>query len=228
MMKINIVEELYKLRDEKYVEFQSKLIPDYPKDKIIGVRNPVIRKFTKDLIKNYDLKEFLNQKHEYYEEKNIHALILENEKDLEAWKENLNKFLPQIDNWATCDIASCKAIKKYPKEAYKIIMDCLDRDEPYIKRFGIVNLLKFYLDENFTMESIEKVTSIKSEHYYVNMAIAWYMSYAIIKKYDIAVKYLEDKKLEKFVHNKSIQKSIESFRVPNEIKEYLKTLRING
>lgn len=226
-MKV-IIDKLFELQDLEYREFQSRLVPDFPKDKIIGVRNPNLRKLTKELLKEYDLKDFINEKHEYYEEKNIHALVLENEKDLESWKLNLEKFLPHIDNWATCDLASCNVIKKYPKEAYPIILDCLDSEEPYIKRFGIVNLLKFYLDDNFTIESMRKVCNIKSEDYYVNMAIAWYVSYAIIKQYDLAIKYLEENKFAKFVHNKSIQKSIESFRVPKERKEYLKTLRING
>lgn len=220
-------EELFKLQDLKYREFHKKLIPTVDENLIIGVRTPELRKFAKEFSKDKRSEEYLKSlPHKYYEENNLHGHIIEGIKEYEKLIEYLDEFLPNIDNWATCDLISPKIFKKYPNETYEKILTWLKSDKTYTVRFGIVTLMGNYLDKEFKEEHIREIISIKSEEYYINMAIAWYMSFALIKQYETAVKYIEEKKMEKFVHNKSIQKAVESRRIPFNRKEYLKTLKI--
>ncbi|MGO3751865.1 MAG: DNA alkylation repair protein [Peptoniphilaceae bacterium] len=224
-----IYRELSNNIDNKYREFNSKLIPNIDKKKILGVRTPILRKISNEILNKFDYGDYLKElPHKYYEENNIHGFIIAGQKDFEKTIYLLDNFLPFIDNWATCDSISLKIFKKYPKETYSKIMKWLDSDRTYTKRFAIVSLLKFYLDENFTRESLNKVVSIKSKDYYVNMAIAWYLSYALIKQYNLTIKIIESKKLGEFVQNKTIEKAIESRRIEWEVKNYLKKFKIRG
>ncbi|WAW14708.1 DNA alkylation repair protein [Peptostreptococcus equinus] len=223
---IAVKEELFKLQDLSYRDFAAKLIPNIDKEKIIGVRVPVLRKFANEFIKSSQSEEFINElPHQYFEEYFLHCQIVASIKDFDKLIIEVEKILPYIDNWSTCDSFSPKLFKKYPVQVLDKIMEWIKSNHPYTVRFAIVTLMNNYLDDNFREDMLYELAKIKSDHYYINMAIAWYYSYAIIKQYDMAIKLIEDGKLDKFVHNKSIQKAIESRRVPDHIKNYLRTLR---
>lgn len=223
---INVVDELFKLQDLGYRDFNSKLIPNIDKETIIGVRVPILRKFAKEFIKTNQVDDFINElPHKYYEEYFLHGQILCSIKDYDKLIYETEKFLPYIDNWAICDSFSPKLYKKYPKETLAKIKVWLNSKNTYTVRHAIVVLMNNYLDEEFSEDLLDLVSRVKREEYYINMAIAWYYSFAIIKQYDSAVKIIESGKLDKFVHNKSIQKSIESRRVSDERKAYIKSLK---
>ena len=222
-----ISRKLYSMQDIKYQEFTAKLIPNINKNKIIGVRMPDLRKLAKE-IKNIDyIDDFLSElPHKYHEENLLHGILLSKYKDIDILLRELDKFLKYVDNWMVCDIISPKLFKKEPDKVYKYIKKWINSKYEYKIRFGVVSLLQFYLDDNYRYEELELVENIKSESYYVKMAIAWFYSFALIKQYDDTIKVFEDKKLDKWIHNKSIQKAIESYRVSNEKKEYLKSLKM--
>lgn len=228
-MRESIVEEirnrLFQLQDLKYKEFHSRLIPNVDPDTVIGVRMPAMRKLAKEVSKWDNIGAFLSSTHEYYEEKNIHGLIIEKCKDFNQLIKLLDDFLPCVDNWATCDLLSPKLFKKYPEETLTEIRRWISSDAPYTKRFGIEMLMSFYLDENFKAEYLEIVSPIRSEEYYVNMMIAWFFATALAKQWDATVPYIEERKLDTWTHNKTIQKAIESYRVSDEKKEYLRGLK---
>lgn len=223
----SVIEQLFELQDLSYKNFHKKLIPNIDEDNIIGVRTPVLRKFAKEFAKSELKDEFLNSlPHKYYDENNLHAFVIEAIKDYDECINKIDKFLPYIDNWATCDLLSPKIFKKHKKEVYDKIKIWLKSDKTYTVRFAIVTLLANYLDDDFEEEMLTLVTDIKSEEYYINMAIAWYVSVALVKQYDSTIKLIQSKKLDKFTHNKSIQKAIESYRVDDDKKKYLRTLKI--
>lgn len=223
----SVIEQLFELQDLSYKDFHKKLIPNIDEDDIIGVRTPVLRKFAKEFAKSELKDEFLNSlPHKYYDENNLHAFVIEAIKDYDECINKIDKFLPYIDNWATCDSLSPKIFKKHKKEVYDKIKIWLKSDKTYTVRFAIVTLLANYLDDDFEEEMLTLVTDIKSEEYYINMAIAWYVSMALVKQYDSTIKLIQSKKLDKFTHNKSIQKAIESYRVDDDKKKYLRTLKI--
>lgn len=217
---------LFELQDLGYRDFNAKLIPNIDKEKIIGVRSPELKKLAKEFSKREDIDGFLQDlPHQYYEENNLHCFILSTVKDFDYLIKMTEEILPYIDNWATCDSFSPPIFKKYPREAYKKIKEWIKSDKTYTKRYGIVRLMNNYLDDEFLPEMLELVSSIKSDEYYINMAIAWYFSFALIKQYDHTIGLIEGKTMDKFVHNKSIQKAIESRRIDDDTKEYLKTLK---
>lgn len=224
---------LFEHQDLGYKQFHSSLVPTINPDSIIGVRVPVLRKIASTLLKDNDfvcgeLPIFLNTlPHEYYEENFLHALFLSKEKDFDKAIVDIEKFLPYIDNWAVCDCFSPVSFKNSKEALWAKIEQWLASERIYIIRFGIVNAMRYFLDEDFSIYRLEKVMSVKSCEYYVNMALAWYFSFALIKHYDIAVGYLENKSFDKWVHNKSIQKAVESYRISQEQKDYLKTLKIH-
>lgn len=223
----SVIEQLFELQDLSYKDFHKKLIPNIDEDNIIGVRTPVLRKFAKEFAKSELKDEFLNSlPHKYYDENNLHAFVIEAIKDYDECINKIDEFLPYIDNWATCDLLSPKIFKKHKKEVYDKIKIWLKSDKTYTVRFAIVTLLANYLDDDFEEEMLTLVTDIKSEEYYINMAIAWYVSVALVKQYDSTIKLIQSKKLDKFTHNKSIQKAIESYRVDDDKKKYLRTLKI--
>ena len=222
----DINKKLFELQDKKYRDLQIKLIPNVDSNSIIGVRTPEIRKYAKELIKT-DYKSFLKElPHKYFDENQLHAFIISEIKDYDECIEYINLFLPYIDNWATCDQLSPKIFKKNLDKLLNQIKIWLNSNNTYTIRFGIGILMQYYLDENFNPIYLKWVSDIKSEEYYVNMMKAWYFATALAKQYDKTISYIENKKLDTWTHNKTIQKAIESYRITNEHKEYLKTLKI--
>ena len=229
MSEKTITDGLFALRYENYRRFHAKLIPDIPIDNIIGVRTPVLRKYAKEVAKLPEANIFLESlPHSYYEENNLHGALLSllYPKDIIAFMEQLERFLPYVDNWATCDMLSPKIFKKHLPYVYERVQKWLQSDAVYTIRFGIVTLLGFYLDNAFEPEMLQLVANVRSEEYYVNMAVAWYFSMALVKQYDATLPYIQNRVLEPWTHNKSIQKAIESRRIPQETKAYLRGLKI--
>lgn len=222
-----VKEVLFKNQDLKYRDFHAKLVPAMDKEKVIGVRTPVLRGIAKEFEKHGDIQEFLNAlPHQYYEENNLHGMIIERYKDFDTCIEALEKFLPYVDNWATCDLLSPKVFKKHKKELLPLIENWIASDLTYTKRFGIEMLMSHYLDEDFDVRFLDIVAEIRSEEYYIKMMQAWYFATALAKQYEATLPYIEKKTMDKWTHNKSIQKAIESYRITDEQKAYLKTLKI--
>ncbi|WP_434509753.1 DNA alkylation repair protein [Desulfitobacterium sp. AusDCA] len=217
---------LFALQDLKYKEFAGKLMPTVDPETVIGVRTPDLRKLAKEIAKTPEAAEFLQiLPHAYYEENNLHGFLIETIRDYEAAVLAVEKFLPYIDNWATCDLISPKVFKKHRPELYEKIKVWLKSDRTYTVRFGIGMLMSFYLDDDFRSEMPELVADIRSDEYYVNMMIAWYFATALAKQYEAALPYLREQRLEKWTHNKAIQKALESYRIGDEAKAYLRTLK---
>lgn len=225
-MLLYIRKILLELKDEEYRKFTLKLIPNIEENKVIGVRVPKLREIIKKELKNIESKEkYLNQltKFKYFEEYNIYMYILEKEKDLNIAINRIKEILPFIDNWATCDISSPKVFKKYPKEIYKFAKECINSDKPYIKRYGIGLLLSNRLYDYTDLV----INSEDNDEYYVKMVKAWYLSMALVYNYEKTIKYFEEKKIDKWVHNKALQKAIESRQIDINVKEYLKKLKLH-
>lgn len=222
-----VQQDLFTMQDLKYRDFHAKLMPTVDKDSVIGVRVPMLRAYAKKFGKTEEAKQFLEiLPHQYYEENNLHGLLSDQMKDYELCIEELIRFLPYINNWATCDILSVKAVKGHLDSYIKNIYQWLESDYTYTIRFGINMLMRYYLEEEFKIEYPEKVAAIRSEEYYVNMVRAWYFATALAKKYDQVLPFLEEQKMDVWTHNKTIQKAIESYRITPEQKEYLRTLKI--
>lgn len=223
----NVQTRLFELQDLKYRDFHAKLMPTINKEKIIGVRTPVLRAFAKSYGKTDEAKEYLQiLPHQYYEENNLHGLLIEQIKDYDTCLEELERFLPYIDNWATCDMLAVKIVKKHLDTFIDEVYHWMESDHTYTIRFGINMLMRYYLEDAFQMEYPEKVAQIRSEEYYVNMMRAWYFATALAKQYDKVLPFIEEQKLDVWTHNKTIQKAIESYRITPEQKEYLRGLKI--
>ena len=219
--------ELFKMQDKEYRDFQAKLIPGKTVDVMIGVRTPDLRKYAKELVKEGKYEDFLKDlPHKYFDENQLHAFILSEIKDYDECLEYVEKFLPYVDNWATCDQMSPKVFKKNKEKLLERIKVWIKSDKTYTIRFGIGMLMQHYLDEDFKKEYLKWVSEIKSEEYYVNMMIAWYFATALAKQYEETIKYIEKQKLDKWTHNKTIQKSVESYRITDNQKNYLRSLKI--
>lgn len=222
-----VIEELFKLQDLDYRNFQSKLMPTIDINTIIGVRIPYLRTMAKEMVKNNEYQEFIKElPHKYYDENNLHGYIISELKDYEETIKEINNFLPFIDNWATCDTTSPKIFKKNKDKLIIEIEKWISSNETYTIRFGIEMMMSHYLDNNFKLEYLDLISNIKSEEYYVNMMISWFFQTALTKQWNYTIKIIENKKLSKWVHNKTIQKSLESNRINKEQKEYLKGLKI--
>lgn len=218
---------LYELRDLDYKEFNCKLIPTVDPGTVIGVRTPQLRRLAKELSKSPDAEKFLScLPHEYYEENNLHGFLIETIGDYDDAISALEAFLPYIDNWATCDSISPKIFRKHLPELYERILIWLKSDLTYTVRFGIGMLMSFYLDDNFKPEIPELVAGVGFRDYYVNMMVAWYFATALAKRYDDVLPYIREHRLDKWTHNKAIQKAVESRRIDDEKKAYLRTLKI--
>ena len=215
------------MSEEKYRDFQSKLMPTVPKEKIIGIRTPLLRKLAKEFSETPQAEEFLkNLPHYYYEENNLHAFLLEKMTDFDECAKAVTNFLPFVDNWATCDSMSPKVFRKHKTELMGYIEKWLSTEDTYSVRFGIKMLMEHFLGEDFKMEYPKRVAKIESEEYYIRMMQAWYFATALAKQYDAALPFIENKKLEKWTHNKAIQKAIESYRITDEQKAYLRKLKM--
>ena len=216
------------MQDLKYKNFSEKIIPDIPKESIIGVRVPELRKFTKTFIKSGNINRFLKDvPHKYFEENNIHAFILQNIVDFDSAIKELEKFLPYINNWATCDSFVPKAFLKNTDILFPYIEKWIKSSHVYTVRYAVCLLMKLYLDDNFDSYHLKMVSDIKSDEYYVNMVRAWYFATALAKQYDSAIGYIEGNILDIWTHNKTIQKAIESYRIDKKTKKYLSSMRIN-
>lgn len=221
-----ILTRLFAAQDIKYRDFHSKLIPTVDPDAIIGVRTPQLRKLARELGTHPEIDTFLHQlPHRYFDENSLHALLIADMKDYPQIIAALDEFLPHIDNWATCDILSPKRFKKHLPELEPHIRRWMADSHPYTIRFGIGMLLQFYLDAAFRPEFLDWVCQVHSDEYYVNMMIAWYFATALAKQYPAALPYLEENRLPPWVHQKTIQKAIESYRIPAAHKTHLKTLK---
>ena len=222
-----ITNKLLSMQDIKYRDFNAKLISNIDAGRIIGVRMPDIRALAKEIKDEEYIDDFLDElPHKYQEENILHGIILSYYKDIDLLLKKLDIFLTYADNWAVTDIISPKIFKKYPDKVYEYILKWINSNEEYKIRFGIVSLLQFYLEDNYNKKILMDVKKIKYDSYYVKMAISWFYSFALIKQYDDTVKLFESKKLDKWIHNKSIQKAIESYRISDEKKNYLRSLKI--
>ncbi len=223
----DVQKKLFEIQDMEYWDFHAKLVPTMEKDKFIGIRMPMLRKFAKEFGKTEESEMFLKIfPHQYYEENNLHGLLIEQIRDYDKCMEELERFLPFIDNWATCDMLTLKIVKKHKDVFIREVYRWMESDKPYTIRFGISMLMRHYLDEDFKMEYPEKVAAICFEEYYVNMMRAWYFATALAKQYEQILPFLEEKRMDIWTHNKTIQKAIESYRITPEQKSYLRTLRI--
>lgn len=222
-----IITDLLSMQDLKYQAFHSKLMPTVNPEKVIGVRMPLLRNYAQKLSKNTDVGEYLNiLPHTYYEENNLHGLLIERMKNYEKIIDALDKFLPYVDNWATCDMIAPKIFKKHLPELEGKIREWISSQHTYTIRFGINMLLKYYLDDAFKQEYLDLVASVDSEEYYVKMMIAWYFATALAKQYETTIPYMEKRCLKSWIHNKTIQKAIESYRISPIQKEYLRKTTI--
>lgn len=226
---MTVAEMIKQYADEKDAEFIAKLIPDKSRDLFIGVKTPQLKALAKELSADDIGEEFLEElPHKYFEEYQLHAFMISLIRNFDKALELTENFLPFIDNWATCDQLRPVSFKKHRSELISNVKRWIDSDHTYTKRFGLGMLMVHYLDEDFSPEYTDIAASVKSDEYYVNMMIAWYFATALAKQYDTTIKYIEEKRLDQWGHNKSIQKACESFRVPDDHKAYLRTLKIAG
>ena len=217
---------LFSLQDPEYRAFQCRLMPTVPPETVIGVRTPALRELAKALSGADAAADFLSElPHRYYEENNLHGFLLCRIRGFDPCLEAVERFLPYVDNWATCDSLSPRAFAKTPESLLGPIRRWLASDHVFTCRFAIGCLMRWFLDERFAPEYPEMVASVHSEEYYVNMMIAWYFATALAKQYDAVLPWLEQRRLDPWVHNKTIQKACESYRVPEAHKNHLKTLK---
>ncbi len=219
---------LFELQDLGYKEFHCRLMPGVEPDMVIGVRTPLLRAFAKELAKDGRVVEFLNDlPHRYYDERNLHGFIISETKDYDECIGQVERFLPIVDNWATCDLLSPKAFKKKGCRS-RLVVDIrrwMDSHEPFTIRFGIEMLMTHFLDDGFAPQYLEWVAAVRSEHYYVRMMVAWFFATALAKQWEAAVIYIEKRALDDWTHKKTIQKARESYRITAEQKEHLLLLR---
>ena len=226
MLTEEIRKQLFSMQDIKYRDFQSKLIPTVEYDTVIGVRTPQLRKYAKQLLKTKGISEFLRDlPHKYFDENQLHAFLISEIKDYKICMEEVERFLPFVDNWATCDQLLPKSFKNHEKELLEVIRGWLESEKTYTVRFAIGMLMKYFLEENFTIEYPKMVSAIRSDEYYINMMIAWYFATALAKQYEMILPFIENHCLDIWTHNKAIQKSVESYRITKEQKEYLRSLK---
>lgn len=221
-----VFQRLSELSDPTYRDFHAGLIPNISPETILGVRVPALRKLARELRGSAEAQEFMAAlPHEYYDENCLHGLLINDIKDFGATVSALDAFLPYVDNWAVCDLISPRSFKSRPPELAAHVRRWLESSHSYTVRFGIGVLMSFYLDVGFEPAQLEAVAERCCEEYYVNMMVAWYFATALAKQPEDALPYIENRRLSRWTHNKAIQKSIESRRIPDETKAYLKTLR---
>ena len=222
-----IREELFSLQDPGYRDFQGTLIPTNKDASMIGVRTPELRRLARAYAGREDIAEFLDDlPHQYFDENQLHAFIISGIKDYEKCVKEVIRFLPYVDNWATCDQMSPKVFRKHRQELAEQAEEWIGSDHTYTVRFGIKMLMDHFLEEEFDLMYPEMVAQVRSEEYYIRMMVAWYFATALAKQYDAVLPFIENRRLDPWTHNKAIQKAVESFRVTPEHKEYLKSLKI--
>ena len=226
---IMIREDIIKLSEKEYKEFSAKIVPNISPDTVLGVRVPALRKYAKATAKNYpdEVKAFKNDlPHKYHEENQAHMFMLEDIKNYDECINEIEKFLPYVNNWAVTDGHKFKAFKGNEDKVFVKIKEWSKSSHPYTVRFALEVLMTYFLDDLFTEDVNEVAAAVVSDEYYVNMMQAWFFATALAKQYDATISYIEDKKLSDWVHNKTIQKARESFRITPEQKEYLKGLKV--
>ena len=234
--KEEITQKLFEFQDTTYRDFQAKLIPTVAPETVIGVRLPAVRALAKSLVKEAAADEktaaavqaFLSDlPHKYYDENQLHAFLLSEEKDFDTCVSGLESFLPYVDNWATCDTFSPKVFKKqkFHENVLVKIDEWIKSSRTYTVRFAVKLLMQHFLDDEFKPEYLEKVTAVQSDEYYIKMMVAWYFATALAKQWDATLPYIKENRLEVWTHNKTIQKAIESFRVSAEHKELLRKMK---
>lgn len=225
-----IQKELFAMQDRGYRDFHAPLIPNVDKSTIIGVRTPQLRKYAKQVAKYQECAAFLNTlPHVYYEENNLHSALLSIlYKEIDGYIAALEQFLPYVDNWACCDMIHPAIFKKNLSYVYPYVEKWLQSDKVYTVRFAIVTLLSYYLDEEFKPEMLAMVAGVTSEDYYIKMAVAWYFSIALVKQYEAAIGWFTGPRLDVWTHNKALQKAVESYRITDETKRYLRSLKIKS
>ena len=224
-----IQQRLFALQDAGYRDFHAALMPTVDKALVIGVRMPALRALAKELKGTELAADFMAAlPHKYYEENNLHAALIGHIRDFDACIAAVERFLPYVDNWATCDLIRPKVFQKHLPELLEKIEVWLSSDRTYTIRFGLEMLMTYYLDDAFCPEYLELAAGVRSGEYYANMMIAWYFATALAKQYDAALPYLRECRLDPWTHNKAIQKAVESYRVTDEQKAYLRTLKVPG
>ena len=224
-----IIRQLFGLQDPAYRELQYRLLPTVAAERIIGVRTPALRQLAKQLQKSGDAGAFLKElPHRYFEENQLHAFLISEVRDFAVCLAEVDKFLPFVDNWATCDQMSPKVFRKHRSELLIPIRSWIDSGQTYTVRFAVGQLMAHFLDEDFDPACPELAAAIRSDEYYVRMMVAWYFATALAKQYEAILPYLEQRRLDPWTHNRTIQKAVESFRVSPEHKEYLRGLRLKG
>lgn len=221
-----MIDTLISMADPAYKTFQSKLLPTVDPDRVIGIRTPVLRAYAKSLEPEAAQVFMEKLPHFYYEENNLHGFLIEGIKDFDGCVAALDRFLPYVDNWATCDGMKPKCLAKNKAALKEQILTWLDSGYTYTVRYAILMLMTHFLDRDFTADILELVASVKSEEYYVNMMVAWYFATALAKQWDYAVTYITQKRLPPWTHNKAIQKAVESYRITPEQKAYLRSFRV--
>lgn len=219
----SLTEKLFELRDDGYADFTAKLVPTVERERIIGVRIPALRKLAKSAAGTQEAAEFLSAlPHRLYDENNLHAALLMHERDVEVLLAHIEKFLPHIDNWATCDLLSPPAFTGHPERVYECVKRWLDSGHTYTVRFGVTTLLGFYLGEHFSPEHPRLCAELQSSEYYINMAIAWYFAEGLARRPDDFLPFFENGTIvNPWVRAKALQKARESRRVPRELLEKL-------
>lgn len=226
MITEEITTELFRLQDKPYRELQWRILPTVDRESVIGVRTPALRKMAKELRRREDIGLFLSSlPHTYFDENQLHAFLISEEKDYTRCLAEVEAFLPYMDNWATCDQMSPKVFRKHRPELLAPIKAWLSSGETYTVRFAVGMLMEHFLDEDFDIVYPAWVAQLRSEEYYINMMRAWYYATALAKQYDAALPFLKEDQLDIWTHNKAIQKSVESNRISPEQKAYLRTLR---
>ena len=224
---MTIYERLLEYRDEKYSEFQSKLVPNISPDTIIGVRTPDMRAVAKEFFGTDEASSFLNElPHKYYEENLVHFFLIAGIKNFDECVREVERFLPFVDCWPVCDQSSPKVFKKEHEKLLPLIKKWISSEHVYTARFGIRMLMNEFLDADFMPEYLDLVAQKRGEDYYLKMMVAWYFATALAKQYDATLPIIESRRLAPWTHNKAIQKAVESFRVTDEHKAYLRTLRV--
>ncbi len=221
-----IQKQLFELQDMAYRDFHSRLMPDIDKETVIGIRVPMLRKYAKSIAGTELAEKFIKElPHCYYEENNLHMMLITGIKDYDRCLTEIERFLPYIDNWATCDFPAPKCFENHKEDLLPVIKRLIASSETYTIRYGIGMLMRLYLDADFDPEYVRIVAEVKSDKYYVNMMIAWYMATALAKQWDAVIPYIEEHRMSDWVHRKTIQKAVESYRITDEQKRYLKGYR---
>lgn len=224
---MDVEAELFKLQDKKYQALQINIVPNVDKEKIIGVRVPEIRKLAKKYKDDDSVNIFLKElPHKYYDENLLHGLIISEIKDYDRCIEEAQKFLPYVDNWAVCDTMSPKVFAKNKDKLIIKIEKWIKSSKLYTCRFGIRMLMNHFLKDDYKKEYLELPAAIHTDEYYLKMMIAWFYATALAYRWDDTIKYLDEKKLDKWTHNKTIQKAIESYRITDSQKEYLRKIKL--